>query len=133
MYSLNPVYSSNRPSLLLIIQGTMVIAFTIAQACIMPFGQSHSKIHQSCRRTNFYNQFSNRLDMFYLLNYTVLAMAMPYIIGQSLDQQKIAAVTVGVLVGPYIVMLMVTVLYHIIVAILKACIFAPVSHSSPDQ
>ena len=121
MYSLNPVYSSDRPSLLLTIQGTMMILFTIAQARIMPFGQSHQKKHQSCRCTNFYNWLYNSLDMFYLLNYTALAMLMLYIIGQNLDQQQIAAVTVGVLVGLYVVMLMVIVLYHLIVAILKAC------------
>ena len=121
MYSFNPVYSSDRPSLLLTIQGTMVILFTVAQARIMPFGQSHQKTHQICRRTNFYNQLYNSLDMFYLLNYTALAMSMSYIIDQSIDQQQIAAVAVGVLVGLYVVMLMVTVLYHLIVAILKAC------------
>ena len=121
MYSLNPVYSSDRPSLLLTIQATMVIFFTITQARIMPFGQSHQKTHQSTTRTNFYNQLHNSLDMFYLLNYTALAMSMSYIIDQSIDQQKIAVVTVGVLVGLYVVMLMVTVLYHLIVAILKAC------------
>ena len=70
MYSLNPVYSSDRPSLLLTIQATMVILFTITQASIKPFGQSHQKTHQSNRRTNFYNQLYNSLDMFYLLNYT---------------------------------------------------------------
>ena len=121
MYSLNPVYSSERPSLLLTIQATMMILFTIAQARIMPFGQSHQSTHQSNRRTNFYNWLYNSLDMFYLLNYTVLAMLMSCIIDQSIDQQQIAAVTVGVLVGLYVVMLMVTVLYHLIVTVLKAC------------
>ena len=122
MYSLNPVYSSDRPSLLLTIQGTMMILFTVAQARIMPFGQSHQKTHQSNSRTNFYNRLYNSLDMFYLLNYTALAVSMLYIIDQSLDQQQIAAVAVGVLVGLYVVMLMVTVMYHLIVAILKACL-----------
>ena len=121
MYSLNPVYSSDRPSLLLTIQGTMVILFTITQASIKPFGQSHQKIHQSNRRTNFYNQLYNSLDMFYLLNYTALAMSMSHILDQSSDQTQSAMVTVGVLVGLFVVMLMVTVLYHLIVAILKTC------------
>ena len=121
MYSLNPVYSSDRPSLLLTIQGTMVILFTITQASIKPFGQSHQKIHQSNRRTNFYNQLYNSLDMFYLLNYTALAMSMSHILDQSSDQTQSAMVTVGVLVGLFVVMLMVTVLYHLTVAILKTC------------
>ena len=121
MYSLNPVYSSDRPSLLLTIQGTMVILFTITQASIKPFGQSHQKTHQSNRRTIFYNQLYNSLDMFYLLNYTALAMSMSHILDQSSDQTQSAMVTVGVLVGLFVVMLMVTVLYHLIVAILKTC------------
>ena len=121
MYSLNPVYSSDRPSLLLTIQATMVILFTITQASIMPFGQSHQKTHQSNRRTNFYNQLYNSLDMFYLLNYTALAMSMSYILDQSSDQTQSAMVTVGALVGLFVVMLMVTVLYHLTVAILKTC------------
>ena len=121
MYTLNPVYSSDRPSLLLTIQGTMMILFALAQARILPFGQSHQKTHQINSRTNFYNQLYNNLDMYYLLNYTALAMLMSCNIDQSIDQQQIAAVTVGVLVGLYVVMLMVTVLYHLIVTILKAC------------
>ena len=121
MYSLNPVYSSDRPSLLLTIQGIMVILFTITQASIKPFGQSHQKTHQSNRRTNFYNQLYNSLDMFCLLNYTALTMSMSNILDQSSDQTQSAMVTVGVLVGLFVVMLMVTVLYHLIVAILKTC------------
>ena len=101
---------------------TMVILFTITQASIKPFGQSHQKTHQSNRCTNFYNQLYNSLDMFYLLNYTALAMSMSYIIlDQSSDQAQSAMVTDGVLVGLFVVMLMVTVLYHLTVAILKTC------------
>ena len=121
MYSLNPVYSSERPSLLLTIQATMVILFTITQASIKPFGQSPQKTHQSNRRTYFYNQLYNSLDMFYFLNYTALAMSMSHILDQSSDQTQSAMVTVGVLVGLFVVMLMVTVLYHLTVAILKTC------------
>ena len=121
MYSLNPVYSSDKPSLLLTIQATMMILFTTVQVNIKPFGQSYEKTHQSCRRPNFYNHLYNTIDMFYLLNYTALAMLMSYIIDQGLDHQQVAAVTVGVMVGLYVVMLMVTVMYHLIVTILKAC------------
>ena len=118
MYSLNPVYSSDKPSLLLSIQATMVILFTVAQASIKPFGQSHQKCNS---RTNFYNHLYNSLDMFYLLNYTALAMSMSYILEQSSDQAKITVVAVGCSVGLYVVVLMVTVLYHLIAAILKIC------------
>ena len=42
---------------------------------------------------------------------------MSYILDHSSDQTQL----VGVLVGLYVVVVMVTVLYHLIVAILKAC------------
>ena len=118
MYSLNPVFSSDKPSLLLSIQGTLMILFTIAQARIVPFGQSLQKCN---RCTDIYNQFYNSLDMFYLINYIVLALSMSYILEQSSDQTQPIVVCVGVLVGLYVVVVMVTVLYHLIVPILKAC------------
>ena len=121
MYSLNPVYSSDKPSLLLSIQATVVILFTIAQARIEPFGQSHQQTDRCTIYTNFCNQLYNCLDLFCLLNYIVLAMSMSYILEQSSDQAQMTVVSVGVLVGLYVVVLMVTVLYHLIVVILKAC------------
>ena len=117
MYSLSPVYSSDKPSLLLSIQATVVILFTIAQAKIEPFGQSLQKSGKCNRFTNIYNQLYNSLDMFYLLNYIVLALSMSYILDQGSDQTQL----ISVLVGLYVVVVMVTVLYHLIVAILKAC------------
>ena len=121
MYSLNPVYSPDKPSLLLTIQATMVIMFMLVQARIEPLGLSVQKSDNFKRYTNFYNQLCNCLDLFYLLNYTALAMSMSYILDQSSDQTQITIVTVGCLVGLYVVMLMATVLYHLIVAILKTC------------
>ena len=119
MYSLNPVYSSDKPSLLLSIQATVVILFAITQAKMEPFGQSHQ---QTDRCTIFCNHFYNCLDLFYLINYIVLALSMSYILlDHSSDQAQMTAVSVGVLVGLYVVVLMVTALYHLIVVILKAC------------
>ena len=46
---------------------------------------------------------------------------MSYILDHSSDQAQMTAVSVGVLVGLYVVVVMVTVLYHLIVDILKAC------------
>ena len=118
MYSFNPVYSSDKPSLLLSIQATVVILFALTQAGIKPFGQSHQ---QADRCTIFCNHFYNCLDLFYLINYIVLAMSMSYILDHSSDQAQMTAVSVDVLVGLYVVVMMVTVLYHLIVVILKAC------------
>ena len=117
MYILNSVFSSDKPSLLLSVQATAVILFTLSQAGIKPFGQSLQESQKFNRHGNIYNQFYNSLDLFYLLNYIVLALSMSYILDQDLDQTQL----VGVLVGLYVVVVMVTVLYHLIVAILKAC------------
>ena len=121
MYSLNPVYSSDKPSLLLSIQATMVMLFMLVQAKIEPFGQLLQRPDKCSRHTKFYNQFYNCLDLFYLLNYTALALSMSYILDLSSDQTQITVISVGVLVGLYVVVLMVTVLYHLIVVIFKAC------------
>ena len=115
MYILNPVYSSDNPSLLLSIQATMLILFMLLQAGIKPFGQSLQKNEHM----NFYNQLYNCLDLFYLLNYTVLALSMSYILDHGSDQTHIT-LSVGILVGLFVVVLMVTFLYHLIVATLKA-------------
>ena len=117
MYTLYSVYSSDSPSLLLSIQATVAILFTIVQARIEPFGQSLQASEKVNRHTIIYNQFYNSLDLFYLLNYIVLALSMSYILDQGSDQTQL----VDVLVGLYAVVVMVTVLYHLIVAILKAC------------
>ena len=118
-YSLNPVFSSDKPSLLLSIQATMVILFTIAQAGIQPFGSQQTD--RCTRYTMICNQLYNCLELFYLLNYIALALSMSYILDQSSDQAQMTVVSVGVLVGLYVVVLMVTVLHHVIVVILKAC------------
>ena len=120
-YILNPVLSSYKPSLLLSIQATMVILFTVVQAGIKPFEQCLQKSEKYKRCSNVYNQLYNILDLFYLLNYFVLALSMSYILDQSSDQTQPIVVSVGVLVGLYVVVGMVTVLYHLIGAILKAC------------
>ena len=120
MNGLNPVYCSNQPSLLLSIQATMVIVFMLVQAKIEPFGPSLQMTDKYNRRTYCYNQLYNCLDLIYLLNYTVLALSMSYILDHGSDQTQII-VCVGVLVGLFVVVLMVTVLHHLMVAILKTC------------
>ena len=118
MYILNSVIGSEKPSLLLSVQATVVILFTVSQAGTKPFGQSLQNPEKFNKRSNIYNQLYNSLDLFYLLNYIVLALSMSYII---VDQGSNQTQLVGVLVGLYVVVVMVTVLYHLIVAILKTC------------
>ena len=118
MYSLHPVYSSNNPFLHLSIQASIMILFTIAQAGIKPFGKSYQKTSkQNCLP----NKLHNSLELFYLLNYIALVLSMSYILEQSTDHTQISMVIVCILVGPYVVVLMTTVLYHLIMAIYKIC------------
>ena len=70
--------------------------------------------------TSVYNQLYNCLDLMYLLNYTALALSMSYILYQSSNETQIT-LSVSISVGFYVAVLMTTVLYHFIVAILKAC------------
>ena len=81
LYNLTPAYSSDVPSLLLSIQGTIVIVFMLIQAGIKPFDQS-----ENCNRRN--NMLYNSLDLFYLLNYAAPALSMSYILDQSSDQTQ---------------------------------------------
>ena len=121
MYSFNPVLSSNKPSLLMSIQATMVILFMLVQAKIEPFGKSLQKSEKCNSHTNIYNNlYYNSLDLFYLLNYIALALSTSYILDQRSDQTQLIVACVGVLVGLYVVVVMVTVLFHLIVTILKA-------------
>ena len=46
---------------------------------------------------------------------------MSHILDQSSDQTQMSVVSVGVFVGLFVMMVMLTVLYHLIVVILKAC------------
>ena len=118
MYTLNPVYSFDKPSLLLTIQATMVIVFMLVQVELKPFGKS---LQKSDKCANFYNQLYNYLDLIYLFNFAAIALSMSYILDESSDQTQLTMVCVGVSVGLYVTMVMMTVLYHLIVAILKAC------------
>ena len=121
MFILNSVYSSDNPSLLLFVHVALLMLFILAQALIKPFGETVPIIDKYYKQTLFFNQFFNWLDLFYMLNYIALASSMLYILDhQSLDRMY-ATITVGGLVGLFAVVVMITVLYHVIVAILKLC------------
>ena len=75
----------------------------------MPFGLSHQKKDKCKQRTTFYNQLYNCIDLFYLLNCIALALSMSYILDRSSGHTQMTEVPVGVLVGLYVVVLIVTV------------------------
>ena len=125
MYSLNPLYSSDQPSLLLFIQAAVLTVFMLIQAELKPFGESIQGIDGHYRKTHILNRLYNWLDMFYMLNYmyVILAQSVSYILYHDLHTSKknLMDTSVGILVGLYGLLLVATVLYHVAVTILKIC------------
>ena len=123
IYSLNPVYSSDQPSLLLLIHAIVVTVFMLVQSEVKPFGESIQATDRHCRKVCISNRFWNMLDTFYLLNYITLAQSVSYILYHDSHptQKNTLDIAVGVLVGMYGVVLMTTISYHFIVTILKVC------------
>ena len=123
IYSLNPVYGSDQPSLLLLIHAIVVTVFMLAQCEVKPFGESIQATDRRCRKIQVTNEFYNWIDLFYLLNYIALAQSVSYILYHDSHptQKNTLDIAVGVLVGMYGVVLMTTISYHFIVTILKVC------------
>ena len=115
MYSLNPFYSSDDPSLLLFIYVIIVTIFMLVQTEMKPFGHSILKNDRQYRNRITVNKFYNWLDLFYLLNYVSLALSMTYILlrGSRSTQANSLDIAVGVLVGMYGVVLMAIISYHV--------------------
>ena len=123
-YSLNPFYSSDQPSLLLFIHVIIVTIFMLVQTAMKPFGHSVQKNDRQYRKVITGNKFYNWLDLYYFLNYVSLAQSVSYILlnnGSHPTQKNTLDIAVGVLVGMYVAVLMATILYHVIVTILKVC------------
>ena len=123
IYSLNPVYGSDQPSLLLLIHAIVVTVFMLVQSEVKPFGESIQATDRHCRKIQVSNEFYNWIDLFYLLNYIALTQSVSYILYHDSHptQKNTLDIAVGVLVGMYVVVLMTTISYHFIVTILKVC------------
>ena len=116
LYIISSFYSSDQPTLLLFIHTTTVMLFLLMQAQIQPFGKSIQKTGAHSRVQNIFNRFCNWLDLFYLLNYTILSLSVLYNMNKTQTGQK--DIAVGVIVGLYSLLVVATVLYHVIVTIL---------------
>ena len=62
----------------------------------------------------------NMLDLFYLLNYIILALVVSYLLAQDMNKVQLQAV-VGVLVGMSLVVFFCSILIHTAVIFLKRC------------
>ena len=112
----SPILGSNNPSLLLFIHVLMLSVFAFIHIQIKPFGQTNpDKKRKALQHLNI---AYNWLDLFYIINYTLLAFTVSYLLsnGSSAAQLQIA---VGVLVGIAVFVFFVTIVFHTIVSCLK--------------
>ena len=107
LYIPGPFLGSANPSLLLSIHLALVIIFTFIQTHIMPFEEAAVSQKFIC----FGKYIYNILDLFYLLNYTILALVVSYLLAQDMNKVQLQVV-VGVLVGMSVVVFFCSILIH---------------------
>ena len=115
LYIPGPFLGSANPSLLLSIHLALVIIFTFIQTRIMPFEEAVTQ-----KFICFGKYIYNMLDLFYLLNYTILALVVSYLLAQDMNKTQLQVV-VGVLVGMSVVVFFCSILSHTSVIFLKRC------------
>ena len=123
LYSLGPFLGSQNPRLLLSIHVVLVVIFMVIQACIMPFeeGLRQESGKKNCIKTCIHSickYIYNFLDLFYLLNYTLLALVVSYL--WTYDTVHLNVV-VGVLVGTSLFVFFCTIACHTVVILFNQC------------
>ena len=126
LYVPTPFYSSDRPYLLMYIHAIILIIFLILQAHIKPFGEP-SKVSN-----RIFSDIYNWTDSFYILNYTVLALTVSYLLLNGSNNHDIA-IAVGSLVGLSGVMICVTFFYHALMAARNICMACVTSKGQAAQ
>ena len=118
LYSLGPFLGPQNPSLLLLIHAVLVIVFTFIQINILPFDKANFGMcdKYECCRMNTCNQ----LDLFYMLNYTLLALIVSYLLKKDTNTATLQVV-VGVFVGLFIFAFCCTIILHATVAFYEVC------------
>ena len=117
LYCLGPFLGPQNPSLLLLSHAILVIIFTFIQIRIMPFGEAVLAICGKNKQRSMY--LLNLLDLFYLLNYALLALIVSYLLTKDNNTVPLKVV-VGSFVGLSIGAFFLIVIFHVIVAIHKA-------------
>ena len=91
LYIPTPVYSSDRPYLLMYIHGVILVIFMFIQAYVKPFEEPLMV------RNKIFSDIYDWIDSFYFLNYAILALALSYLLSNGSDSHYID-ITVGCLV-----------------------------------
>ena len=101
LYGLSTFLGPDKPSLLLLIHAVLVIIFLFIQCTIMPFGKTYFGTEDNCKWSSVLMHLRNALDLFYMLNYSLLALIVSYLLATDANNAnsiQLRAV-VGVFVG----------------------------------
>ena len=117
----SPMLGSNNPSLLLFIHALMLSVFAFIHVQIKPFGGVLQKNpDKKCKALQHLNIAYNWLDLFYIINYSLLAFTVSYLLSNGSRATQLRIV-VGLLVGIAVFVFWATILLHTVVSGLKLC------------
>ena len=114
LYIPTPVYSSDRPYLLMFIHGGILVVFLFIQAYVKPFEEPRMVSNK------IFTDIFNWIDSFYFLNYAILALTLSYLLSNGSKTDYID-ITVGCLVGLSGIMISATLIYHVYMAVRDIC------------
>eukprot|EP00731_Ephydatia_muelleri_P034648 Em0070g4a len=114
LYVPTPFYSSDRPYLLMYIHSILLVVFLCVQSHIKPFSELQNAEHSKMKW--YFPEFYNWSDAFYMLNYTILAFTVSYLLSNDSDDQQLG-MTVASLVSLSLIIYLVTAIFHVIKAI----------------
>ena len=118
LYSIRPSLGADNPSLLLSIHVILVIIFMFIQIHIMPFEGARQ---QEPGRLSYISKYMyNWLDLFYLLNYVILALIVSYLLVNDTNRIQLKIV-VGAFVGIALLVFFCTIIVRMVLNFCKKC------------
>ena len=130
LYSIRPSLGADNPSLLLSIHVILVIIFMFIQIHIMPFEGARQ---QEPGRLSYISKYIyNWLDLFYLLNYAILALIVSYLLVNDTNRIQLKMV-VGTFVGIALLLFFCTIIVRMVLIFCKKCGRSHSSRSGTSQ
>ena len=130
LYSIRPSLGADNPSLLLSIHVILVIIFMFIQIRIMPFEGARQ---QEPGRLSYISKYIyNWLDLFYLLNYAILALIVSYFLVNDTNRIQLKMV-VGTFVGIALLVFFCTIIVRMVLIFCKQCQNKNSSQSETSQ